>query len=130
MKGSLLSMITACGTLRPMPTPSDPKDPEMIERMAADPELRRLSRDFLERSVPFRYSYRFSWLGRPIIQYPQDVIALQEIIWRVRPGLIVETGVAHGGSLVFYASMLELLAKDGLAVGIDIDIRSANRTAI
>src|SRR5439155_26990414 len=78
----------------------------------------------------YRYSYYFSWLGRPIIQFPQDILALQEIIWRVKPDLIVETGIAHGGSLVFSASILELIGGDGLVVGVDIDIRDHNREAI
>jgi cephalosporin hydroxylase len=82
-----------------------------------------------------KYSYHFEWLGRPIIQYPQDIVAMQEIIWSVRPDLIVETGVAHGGSLIFYASMLELNAacggpEDAAVLGIDIDIRAHNREAI
>jgi cephalosporin hydroxylase len=75
-------------------------------------------------------TYNFTWLGRPIIQFPQDVFAMQEIIWRVRPDLIIETGVAHGGSLVFYASMLEMIGGPGEVVGIDIEIRPANRAAI
>jgi len=68
-------------------------------------------------------------MGRPIIQYPQDMIAMQEIIWEVRPDLIIETGIAHGGSLVFYASLLELIGE-GEIVGIDIDIREHNRREI
>jgi len=86
-------------------------------------EFGALSRDWLEASVRRRYSYGFTWLGRPVIQYPQDLQALQELIWRVRPRLIVETGVAHGGALVFYASMLELIGGDGIAVGVDLEIR-------
>jgi len=77
-----------------------------------------------------KYSYNFSWLGRPIIQLPQDIIAMQEIIWQVQPDLIIETGIAHGGSLIFYASMLELLGGEGTVVGIDIDIREHNRVEI
>jgi cephalosporin hydroxylase len=81
-----------------------------------------------------KYSYNFSWLGRPIIQYPQDIIAMQEIIWNVKPDLIIETGIAHGGSLIFHASMLELLAAcgfgQGRVIGIDIEIRPHNRAAI
>jgi cephalosporin hydroxylase len=76
-----------------------------------------------------QYSYNFSWMGRPIIQYPQDMIAMQEIIWEVKPDLIIETGIAHGGSLIFYASILELLGK-GIVLGIDIDIREHNRREI
>jgi cephalosporin hydroxylase len=77
----------------------------------------------------YQYSYHFRWLGLPIIQYPQDIVALQEIIWRVRPDLIIETGVARGGSLILYASMLELIGN-GSVLGIDIDIRPQNKTAI
>ncbi len=81
------------------------------------------------------YSYNFSWLGRPIIQYPQDMVAMQELIFSVQPDLIIETGIAHGGSLIFYASLLELNAlcgggENGHVLGIDIDIRAHNRTAI
>ncbi len=98
----------------------------MITNSAIQPH----SLDWMIRSVRQRYSYGFTWLGRPIIQYPQDIMALQEIIWRVKPRLIVETGIAHGGSLLFYATMLELLGGDGLVIGIDIDIRAHNRVEI
>ena len=98
--------------------------------MITDSAIQPHSRDWMIRSVRQRYSYGFTWLGRPIIQYPQDIMALQEIIWRVKPRLIVETGIAHGGSLMFYATMLELLGGDGLVVGIDIDIRAHNRVEI
>jgi len=85
---------------------------------------------FTRCSIPSRYSYNFTWMGRPIIQYPQDIVAMQEIIWRVRPDLIIETGVAHGGSAVFYASLLELLGGDRIVVAVDIEIRPHNRQAI
>lgn len=75
------------------------------------------------------YSYNFSWMGRPIIQYPQDMIAMQEIIWDLKPDLIIETGIAHGGSLIYYASIFELIGK-GEILGIDIDIREHNRKEI
>jgi cephalosporin hydroxylase len=75
------------------------------------------------------YSYNFSWMGRPVIQYPQDLIAMQEIIWQLQPDLIIETGIAHGGSLIYYASLLELIGK-GKILGIDIDIREHNRREI
>jgi cephalosporin hydroxylase len=101
-----------------------------IESLKADRELQEMSRDWLQRAGKHRYSYNFSWLGRPIIQHPTDMVALQEIIWRVRPDLIVETGIAHGGSLIFSASILELLGGTGAVVGIDIDIRAHNRTEI
>jgi cephalosporin hydroxylase len=76
------------------------------------------------------YTYNFTWLGVPVIQFPQDLVALQELIWRVRPGLVVETGVAHGGSLIFYASMLELLGGESRVIGVDIDIRADNRAVV
>jgi cephalosporin hydroxylase len=69
-------------------------------------------------------------MGRPIIQFPQDIIAMQEIIWRVKPDLIIETGIAHGGSLIFYSSMLELIGGNGQVLGVDIDIREQNRKEI
>jgi cephalosporin hydroxylase len=108
----------------------DPKDTALIARMGADASLNATANDLLTKIAEYRYSYNFSWLGRPIIQYPQDMIAMQEIIWQVNPDLIIETGIAHGGSLVFYASMLELLGGQGQALGIDIDIREHNRQAI
>ncbi len=86
--------------------------------------------EFLIKSAEHKYSYHFSWMGRPIIAYPQDMIAMQEIIWEVKPDLIIETGVAHGGSVVYYASLLELIGGDGLVIGIDIDIRKHNRDLI
>jgi len=89
-----------------------------------------LSQQWFEESVRQRYSYQFSWLGIPIIQYPQDLVALQEIIWRVQPELIIETGIAHGGSLIYYASLLAMLGKPASVLGIDIDIRDHNRKAI
>lgn len=76
-----------------------------------------------------QYSYNFSWMGRPIIQYPQDMIAMQELIWEIKPDLIIETGIAHGGSLIYYASLLELIGN-GEILGVDIDIREHNRVEI
>jgi cephalosporin hydroxylase len=98
-----------------------------IARMGRDEGLRELSREWIERAAPYRYSYNFTWMGRPVIQFPQDLIALQEIFFRVRPRAIVETGVAHGGSLAFFASLLELLGGERLAVGVEIDLREENR---
>ena len=86
--------------------------------------------DWTIEAVRQRHTYAFSWLGRPIIQMPADIVAVQELIWRVKPDLIVETGIAHGGSLVLYASILELLGSDRLAVGIDVEIRPHNREAL
>jgi cephalosporin hydroxylase len=88
------------------------------------------SQQWLINAFKYKYMYNFEWMGRPIIQFPQDMIAMQEIIWQVKPDLIIETGIAHGGSLVFYASMLDLLGDDGQVLGIDIDIRKHNRQEI
>lgn len=101
-----------------------------IREMGADEKLRTVTRDWFLRSFSHRYSYNFSWMGRPIIQYPQDMIAMQEIIWSVRPDLIVETGIAHGGSLIYYASLMEMMSLPGNVLGIDVDIRAHNRKAI
>jgi cephalosporin hydroxylase len=121
---------------------------EVIARIAAAPgnkALQESSREFLLSTIEARYSYNFTWQGRPIIQYPQDIVAMQELIWCVRPDLIIETGIAHGGSLIFSASMLAQLdlcdaiesgqmfdprKSNRLVIGLDIDIRAHNRTAI
>lgn len=76
-----------------------------------------------------RYSYTFSWMGRPMIQLPEDMIRMQEVIFAVKPDVIIETGIAHGGSLVFYASLCKAMEK-GRVVGVDIEIRPHNREAI
>ncbi|MGF6722719.1 cephalosporin hydroxylase [Paraburkholderia sp. GAS41] len=121
---------------------------ELIQRVAANgrsPGLREAGLAFLRSSIERQYSYNFHWLGRPIIQYPQDMVAMQELIWQVRPDLIIEMGIAHGGSLILSASLLALLdycdAVEGKelldpskprrrVVGVDIDIRAHNREAI
>jgi cephalosporin hydroxylase len=92
-------------------------------------ELLEISSRFAAETIRAGYSYNFTWMGRPIIQYPQDMIAMQEIIWDVKPDLIIETGIAHGGSIIYYASILELIGK-GEVLGIDIDIRAHNRAEI
>jgi cephalosporin hydroxylase len=121
---------------------------EVAERVSAMPSVRELcdsAAAFMRASTMPKYSYNFSWQGRPIIQYPQDMVAMQELIWNIRPDLIIETGIAHGGSLILSASMLALLDMcDAIEVGgmidpkvsrrrvlgIDIDIRAHNRAAI
>lgn len=103
---------------------------ENIGRMGEARELQDLALQFMRDSSAYKYTYHFNWMGLPIIQFPQDVLAMQEIIWEVKPDLIVETGIARGGSLVFYASMLELLGGQGRVLGVDIDIRPHNRAAI
>lgn len=106
------------------------EDRNLIEAMSNCPGFRQMATDFLRETTPYKYTYHFSWLGRPIIQLPQDILAIQEIIWKVQPDLVVETGIAHGGSLILSASILELIGGDGLAVGIDVEIRADNRQAI
>jgi cephalosporin hydroxylase len=107
-----------------------PSDPRTVEAMASDPCVQRLSGELFAKTFEYRYSYNFTWLGRPIIQYPTDIMAMQEIFWRVRPELIIETGIAHGGSLIFSASILEMIGGSGRVLGIDVDIREHNRREI
>jgi cephalosporin hydroxylase len=101
-----------------------------IQSLKGDGKFREMSREWMAHSGKHRYTYNFTWMGRPIIQLPADIMAMQEIIWKTKPDLIVETGIAHGGSLVFSASMLELLGGDGVVLGVDIDIRKHNRAEI
>ena len=118
---------------------------ESIAQYRNDPEWCTTSARWVEEAFKHRYMYNFSALGRPVIQIPTDMIAIQELIWEIKPDLIVETGIAHGGSLILSASMLAMLdlcdaiqagetidpAKSGRKVlGIDIDIRPHNRAAI
>ncbi len=108
---------------------------EKKENINKQNKLKPLGLDFILKTIDTKYTYNFTWLGRPIIQFPQDMVVLQEIIWDVKPDLIIETGIAHGGSLIFYASMLTLLEAcgeidNGKVLGIDIDIREHNRKAI
>jgi len=100
-----------------------------IKLMNQDSELKKMTRSWFDLSFQYQYSYHFTWLGRPIIQFPQDMIALQEIIWKTKPDVIIETGIAHGGSLIFSASILQLIGK-GKVIGIDIDIRKQNKIEI
>jgi len=118
---------------------------ERIQSYDGNAELQDSASSFIYKSILNKYSYNFSSLGRPIIQYPQDMVAMQELIWGVKPDLIIETGIAHGGSLIMNASMLALLEYcDAMelgevldpnkprrrVLGIDIDIREHNRIAI
>ncbi len=103
---------------------------ENIERLRDDGTVRKATLDWIDAIAPHKYTYNFTWLGRPIIQFPQDLAALQEIIWATKPDLIIETGIAHGGSLIFHASMLHLLGNQGRVLGVDIDIRDHNRAEI
>ncbi|WP_429181065.1 cephalosporin hydroxylase family protein [Aeromonas salmonicida] len=118
---------------------------EEIKQISSDGAMALLTSNWFLAANNLKYSYHFEWLGRPIIQYPQDIVAMQEIIWRVKPDLIIETGIARGGSLIFSASMLaqlelcDAIERGGIwdpsnsqrkVLGIDIDIRGHNRSAI
>jgi cephalosporin hydroxylase len=102
---------------------------ENISLQGNNEQLKSTAAAFMDASIRSRYSYNFTWLGRPIIQYPQDIIAIQEIIYQLQPDLIIETGIAHGGSLILHASICELIGK-GEVLGIDIDIREHNKEEI
>lgn len=96
-----------------------------------DKKILNLTKKWMERAQELKYSYHFEWMGRPIIQHPQDMIAVQQLIWHIKPDLIIETGIARGGSLIFYASLLELISQSGVnknakVLGIDIDIKKDN----
>lgn len=116
-----------------------------IDGLVADDDLQALSRTWVREVSPHKYAYNFAWLGRPAIQFPNDAWALQELVWQIRPDLIIETGIAHGGSLIYSASLLALLdmcdatergemldprKPKRKVLGIDIDIRAHNREAI
>ncbi|MEH6544551.1 MAG: cephalosporin hydroxylase family protein [Porticoccaceae bacterium] len=118
---------------------------DRISSVGSNNKLNVSAREFLKASLLPQYSYNFLWFGRPIIQYPQDMVAMQELIWSVKPDLIIETGIAHGGSLIMNASLLAMLdyceavEKNEMldprkpkrrVLGIDIDIRAHNRAAI
>lgn len=102
---------------------------ERVQAYQKDKEFIKLGQEWLRESMSKNYVYNFSWMGRPIIQQPQDMIAMQEIIWQVKPDLIIETGIAHGGSIIYYASLMELIGK-GEVIGVDIEIRAHNRAEI
>lgn len=119
--------------MKPVDDPIAAFERDVEQRIAANAgntALAAAGAAFLEAADAAKYEYNFSWMGRPIIQYPQDVVALQELVWRTRPDVIVETGIAHGGSTMLYASLLALLGGSGHVVSVDVDIRAHNRAAI
>jgi cephalosporin hydroxylase len=101
-----------------------------INRMAEDKKLKKMSLEWMLHADQYKYTYNFTWMGRPIIKFPSDMIVQQEIMWKLKPDLIIETGIAHGGSILFSASMIEMMGVDGEVVAIDIDIREHNKKLI
>jgi len=114
---------------------SDSNEDGMVTHMYSDHKVRSNTYEWIKSIAPYKYTYNFKWLGVPIIQLPQDMIAVQELLYAIKPDLVIETGIAHGGSLIFSASILEINAlcggtRDAKVLGIDIDIRSHNRKAL
>ena len=104
---------------------------ENIEKLGASKEMQDLGVDFVRDTAKFNYSYNFSWMGVPAIQFPQDLVAMQELLWSIKPDTVIETGIARGGSIIFYASMMEMMGiENGKVIGVDIDIRAHNREVI
>ena len=116
-----------------------------IDAYSSNEDLKNATENFTKESLAARYSYNFDWLGRPIIQYPQDMVAMQELIWNVKPDLVIEMGIAHGGSLILSSSVLALVEMSeclekgvelsldsprGRVLAVDVDIRDHNRRAI
>jgi cephalosporin hydroxylase len=101
-----------------------------LDIQAKDEEFHKLSKAWMQKAVDNKFSYQFDWMGVPIIQMPGDLVMFQEIVWKTRPDLIIETGVARGGSLIFWASMQKLCGIDGKVLGVDIDIREHAKRAI
>jgi cephalosporin hydroxylase len=101
-----------------------------LSNRAQDSEFKEISASWLQKSVKHKYSYQFDWMGVPIIQYPEDLIAFQEIVWSTKPDVILECGVARGGSLLFWCSMLELSGKPPKVIGVDIAIHDHTKRAI
>ena len=107
-----------------------PRDPASIHAMVADPETARAKHQWMSTATRHGYSYNFTWLGVPIIQLPEDIVVIQELIWSAQPDLVVETGIAYGGSLLLSASILKLLGGEREVLGIDIDIRPHARETL
>ena len=101
-----------------------------IRLMSSDHELKKKSIDWMLHADKYKYTYNYRWMGIPIIKFPNDIVGLQEIIWKVKPDIIIETGIAHGGSIIFSATMMELIGNQGKVIGVDIDIRKHNRVEI
>ena len=98
-----------------------------IREMGNDKELQKKSLDWMLHADKYKYTYNYTWMGRPIIKYPSDIIIQQELMWKLKPDLVIETGIAHGGSIIFTSSIMEMMGISGEVVAVDIDIRRHNR---
>lgn len=104
---------------------------QAVNKMTKDTSFIKLSKKWLARSVYHKYNYNYSWMGRPIIKYPDDMVVMQELLWKLKPDLVIETGIAHGGSIIFTASILKMMnIKKFKVIGVDIDIRKHNLSEI
>lgn len=102
-----------------------------IVKMGQDEELRRKSIEWMVHADKYKYTYNFTWMGRPIIKFPSDMVIQQELMWKIKPDVVIETGIAHGGSIVFSAAMQQMMGiTDGRVIAVDIDIREHNRAEI
>lgn len=106
------------------------KNEEFEVNLYSKEGIEMLSNLWIKGAAEFKLMYELTWMGRPIIQFGTDMIMLQELIWKVKPDIFIETGIAHGGSLIYTASLFELMGNDGQVIGIDVEIRSHNRVAI
>lgn len=101
-----------------------------IRSLKDDKDIQAMSRIWIREIARHKYAYNFSWMGRPLIQFPQDMVAMQQIIWATKPDVIIETGIAHGGSIIYYASLIEMMGLSSKVIGVDIEIRPHNKSAI
>ena len=101
-----------------------------IKKIKKNKKFNESSRNWSLLASKIKYHYNFSWFGLPIIKFPNDMLVMQEILWKVKPDVVIETGIARGGSLIFFASLMKLIKKNGKVIGIDIDIREKNKKAI
>jgi len=105
-------------------------DEEFEVNLYSKEGIEMLSNLWIKSAAEFKLNYELTWMGRPIIQFGTDMIMLQELIWKIKPDIFIETGIAHGGSLIYTASLFELMGNDGLVIGIDVEIREHNRVEI
>ena len=97
-----------------------------IQEMGNDKKFYQKSLDWMLHANKYKYAYNYTWMGRPIIKYPNDIVIHQELMWKLKPDLVIETGIAHGGSIIFTSSMMEMMGIQGEVVAVDIDIRKHN----